>query len=105
MADKTYNADEDVEYFKQFIIDRLLGSADDNTYAFKEGDVVKSLVEQDGRINVGDIGVIKRVRKNVPWPYYVDYGKGGITEEYAGKGSEFNGLAPMSEREIELHVA
>lgn len=102
MTDKTYNANDDVEYFKQFLIDRLLGSADDNTYAFKEGDTVKSLIEQDGCIHVGDIGVVKRVRKDMPWPYYVDFDKGGIDE---AADESVIGLAPMSEREIELHVA
>lgn len=65
---------------------------------FKVGDVVVYVdtYPQDTVIVRGDVGVVKLVREeNVMWPYYVDFGKGGITMD-----ESLLGLAPMDYKEI-----
>lgn len=56
-----------------------------------------------GAINVGDIGVVRKIgRASNPWPYYVDFGKGGLPAGFICTGSDgvetdCTGLAPMAQ--------
>lgn len=69
---------------------------------FSVGDKVRATSEMDnGIIAVGDIGVVKLIRKGTPWPYYVDFGKGGITDFEGLDDRSVIGLAPTCSLEIE----
>ena len=64
----------------------------------------------DGAINVGDIGVVRNIGEvGFPWPYFVEFGKGGLPADVTftgADGEEFdcNGLAPMAQgAEINLY--
>lgn len=59
----------------------------------------------DGCINVGQIGVVKHIVKEMsPWPYLCDFGMGGMRKEHV-YGVDLSGLAPMSAAtEINLYV-
>ena len=64
----------------------------------------------DGAINVGDIGVVRHIGKvSFLWPYFVEFGKGGLPANYTftgADGEEFDceGLAPMAQgAEINLY--
>ena len=64
----------------------------------------------DGAINVSDIGVVRIIGEaGFPWPYFVEFGKGGLpagTAFTGADGEEFdcNGLAPMAQgAEINLY--
>ena len=64
----------------------------------------------DGAINVGDSGVVRNIGEvGFPWPYFVEFGNGGLPAGAAftgADGEEFDckGLAPMAQgAEINLY--
>ena len=64
----------------------------------------------DGVINIGQIGFVRGIAgKYHPWPYYVDFGKGGLPADTSCTGAddvEFDckGLSPMAQgSEINLY--
>jgi len=64
----------------------------------------------DGAINVGDIGVVRNIGEvGFLWPYFVEFGKGGLPADYTFTGADgesfsCEGLAPMAQgAEINLY--
>ena len=70
---------------------------------FKVGDMVRAK-DNYGEIAKGDVGVVKTIRGDgFFWPYYVDYGHGGIELDNSTiNGVPVLGLCPSSSIEIEL---
>ena len=60
----------------------------------------------DGCIMRGMIGVVKHIDEaNRFWPYYCDFGIGGLPKGFTTHGVDASGLAPMSAvDEINLYV-
>ncbi len=60
----------------------------------------------DGCIMVGQVGVVKHIiEDNSLWPYYCDFGIGGLPKGFTTHGVDASGLAPMSAaKEINLYV-
>lgn len=86
----------------------LVGEMDAPRFAkkqkFKVGDIVVYTGEAADGITHGMMGKIERIYNDKFWPYYVRFDTGGISKEYAEGFNDLalEGLAPLSEHEIEL---
>ena len=68
--------------------------------AIKVGDKVRA-VKKVADIRPGDIGTVKIVIDGWLWPYYVDFGYGGVTLFDDIDGVSVHGLSPCGASEVE----
>ena len=69
--------------------------------AIKVGDKVRA-TKKVANIKQGTIGTVKIVIDGWIWPYYVDFGYGGVTLFDDIDGVSVHGLSPCGTNEVEL---